>query len=514
MNITQRLLLTLSISVVSLLFIGIGGIWQLNQAEERLEYFNSNTLASVRHLNIISDAVTGLRVGLYRHAVTDDAAAKKEAEADIGAASKRLDEMAALYAREDVSDETDRKMLESGKAAIKRFVDQFPAFLERSNNNDHDVVRQMLTPGSELLQASAALRNAIDEHVAYNAKLGDDAVAANKAQHTRTVWTFLGVITVAVVFTALMAVSLYRRIRHSLAEIKGTLDHASQSLDLDRRAPVARMDEIGQTAQSFNTLIERVALTLREVRQSTDSVGVAAAQIAAGNVDLSSRTEQQAASLEETASSMEQLTATVRQNADNARQASSLAASAADVADAGNHAVQQMVDTMGAISGSSERIAEITNLIEGIAFQTNILALNAAVEAARAGEQGRGFAVVAGEVRSLAQRSSSAAKEIKELIEASVDTVRTGSTQAQGVGDTMTEIRQAVRRVSEIIAEIAAASQEQSAGIEQVGQAVGQMDQVTQQNAALVEEAAAAAQSLDEQAGRLRECVAQFQMQA
>ncbi|MGO4761427.1 methyl-accepting chemotaxis protein [Cupriavidus sp. 2KB_3] len=512
MNITQRLLLTLSIAVLSLLFLGIGGIWQLNQAEKRLEYFNSNTLASVRHLNIISDAVAGLRVSLYRHAVTDDAAAKKEAEADIDKARKRLDEMAALYAREDISDETDSKMLESGKSAIKRFVDQFPAFLDRSNNNDHNAVQQMLTPGSELFQASAALRNAIDEHIAYNTKLGDDAVVANKAQHTRTVWTFVSVIVAVVAFTVFMAVSLYRRIRHSLADIQGTLEHVSQTLDLDHRASVARMDEIGQTAQSFNTLIERVAQTLREVRQSTDSVSVAAGQIAAGNVDLSSRTEQQAASLEETASSMEELTTTVRQNAENARQASSLAANAAEVADAGNQAVQQMVDTMGAISGSSERIAEITNLIEGIAFQTNILALNAAVEAARAGEQGRGFAVVAGEVRSLAQRSSSAAKEIKELIEASVTTVRTGSAQAEGVGGTMTEIRQAVKRVSDIIAEIAAASQEQSAGIEQVGHAVGQMDQVTQQNAALVEEAAAAAQSLDEQAGKLRECVGQFRM--
>ena len=337
-------------------------------------------------------------------------------------------------------------------------------------------------------------------------------MALNKAQHAWSVRVFLTVIVIAVLLTGFMALTLYRRIRSSLEEIQGTLAHVSNSLDLDHRAPVDQLDEIGLTAQSFNALIERVSTTLREVRRATDSVGVAAAQIAAGNVDLSSRTEQQAASLEETASSMEQLTATVRQNAENARQASSLASNAAVVADEGNHAVQQMVDTMGAISGSSERIAEITNLIEGIAFQTNILALNAAVEAARAGEQGRGFAVVAGEVRSLAQRSSSAAKEIKELIESSVNTVRTGSSQAEGVGNTMTEIRQAVKRVSDIIAEISAASQEQSAGIEQVGMAVGQMDQVTQQNAALVEEAAAAAQSLDEQAGRLREMVGQFQM--
>ncbi|MDW3684812.1 methyl-accepting chemotaxis protein [Cupriavidus sp. CV2] len=219
---------------------------------------------------------------------------------------------------------------------------------------------------------------------------------------------------------------------------------------------------------------------------------------------------------------MEELTTTVRQNADNARQASGLAdnarqasglaGNAASVAEHGSTAVQQMVQTMGAISTSSNRIAEITSLIEGIAFQTNILALNAAVEAARAGEQGRGLAVVAGEVRSLAQRSSSAAKEIKDLIDSSVNTVRTGSAQAEDAGKTMSEVQNAVKRVSDIIAEIAAASDEQSAGIEQVNQAVGQMDEVTQQNAALVEEAAAAAQSLDDQAGKLRDTVSTFRL--
>jgi len=511
MNISKRLLLTLSLALLALLFVGLGGIWQLNQAEERFEYFNDNTLGSVRDLTAVSDAVGAMRIALYRHAMTEDAKGKADAEANLAAARKRFDDMLGKYEREDITDDTDRKLLEADRAAAKRYTDHFPALFEHSRNNDYAATQQMLTAG-ELHLSSKALRQALVDHIDYNAKLGADAVAYNKAQHAWSVRVFLTVIVVAIALTAFMALTLFRRIRGSLAQIQGALEHVNRTLDLNHRAPVGQLDEIGLTARSFNALIDRVATTLRDVRQSTDSVGVAAAQIAAGNIDLSSRTEQQAASLEETASSMEQLTATVRQNADNAREASSLASNAALVADDGNRAVQQMVDTMGAISGSSERIAEITNLIEGIAFQTNILALNAAVEAARAGEQGRGFAVVAGEVRSLAQRSSSAAKEIKELIESSVETVRTGSAQAQGVGDTMTEIRQAVKRVSDIISEISAASQEQSAGIEQVGHAVGQMDQVTQQNAALVEEAAAAAQSLDEQAGRLREMVGQFQM--
>ena len=271
-------------------------------------------------------------------------------------------------------------------------------------------------------------------------------------------------------------------------------------------------DEIGALARAMRTMQRSLLSVVHDIHEGMANISTATHEVAAGNNDLSQRTEQQAASLEETASSMEQLTSTVRQNADNARQATGLAANASDTAVRGGDAVGRVVQTMDEINAASRKIVDIIGVIEGIAFQTNILALNAAVEAARAGEQGRGFAVVAGEVRSLAQRSSSAAKEIKELIEASVTTVRTGSTQAEGVGGTMTEIRQAVKRVSDIIAEIAAASQEQSAGIEQVGHAVGQMDQVTQQNAALVEEAAAAAQSLDEQAGKLRDCVGQFRM--
>ncbi|RZT38629.1 methyl-accepting chemotaxis protein [Cupriavidus agavae] len=511
MNISKRLLLTFSLSLLALLFVGLGGIWQMKKSEERFQYFNDNTLTSVRDLNNVSGALNTVRTALYRHALTDDVAAKTDAEAMLERGNKRFDELVAKYERNNLSDATDRKLLEADRDAMKRYRELTPAYLERSRANDFAATQKMITSG-DLSLASNAVRKALDDHLEYNTRLGDEAVARNTAQYDASVRLFWIVMVAAVAVTAFLAFSLYQRIRHSLAEIQGTLEHVSQSLDLDHRAPVDRLDEIGLTAQSFNTLIERVGGTLKEVRRSTDSVSVAAAQIAAGNVDLSSRTEEQAASLEETASSMEQLTATVRQNAENARQAASLATNAALVADEGNQVVQQMVDTMGAITGSSARIADITNLIEGIAFQTNILALNAAVEAARAGEQGRGFAVVAGEVRSLAQRSSSAAKEIKELIETSADTVRTGSAQAHGVGNTMSEIRQAVKRVSDIIAEISAASQEQSAGIEQVGHAVGQMDQVTQQNAALVEEAAAAAQSLDEQAGKLREMVGQFQM--
>ena len=249
-----------------------------------------------------------------------------------------------------------------------------------------------------------------------------------------------------------------------------------------------------------------------QVRQGTDTIATASAQIASGNLDLSSRTEQQASSLEETASSLEELTSTVKQNADNARQANVLALSASDIAVKGGSVVSQVITTMSAINDSSKRIADIISVIDGIAFQTNILALNAAVEAARAGEQGRGFAVVATEVRSLAQRSAAAAKEIKLLIDDSVANVDNGTKLVDAAGQTMGEIVGSVKRVSDIIGEITSASQEQTAGIEQINQAVAQMDEVTQQNAALVEQAAAAAQSLQEQAASLSEVVSVFQV--
>jgi methyl-accepting chemotaxis protein len=236
-------------------------------------------------------------------------------------------------------------------------------------------------------------------------------------------------------------------------------------------------------------------------------MATASSQIASGNQDLSSRTEQQASSLEQTAASMEELTSTVKQNADNARQANQLAMSASEVAVRGGSVVSQVVDTMSAINTSSRKIVDIIAVIDGIAFQTNILALNAAVEAARAGEQGRGFAVVASEVRSLAQRSAAAAKEIKALIDDSVGKVGAGTAQVAEAGQTMEEIVASVKRVTDIMGEISAASHEQTQGIEQINQAITQMDQVTQQNAALVEEAAAAAGSLQAQAGGLSHCV-------
>jgi methyl-accepting chemotaxis protein-1 (serine sensor receptor) len=284
--------------------------------------------------------------------------------------------------------------------------------------------------------------------------------------------------------------------------------------DLTQAIEVKSNDETGRLMRALKDMNDGLVQIVGQVRGGTDTIATASGQIAAGNLDLSSRTEQQAGALEETASSMEELTSTVKQNADNARQANALAVSASEVAGKGGAVVAQVVDTMRAIDASSTKIADIIGVIDGIAFQTNILALNAAVEAARAGEQGRGFAVVATEVRNLAQRSAAAAKEIKGLIDDSVQKVHQGSELVDQAGATMADIVQSVSRVTDIMAEITAASQEQTAGIEQVNSAITQMDQTTQQNAALVEEASAAAQSLQEEAATLARVVGTFRLNA
>jgi len=343
------------------------------------------------------------------------------------------------------------------------------------------------------------------------------AVAADKADALAGL-TRLGQVTMLstvlfVLATGLIMAVVVARMLRRLTLVRDALQGiASGEGDLTRRLDASGQDELAQIAHGFNQFADKIAAVLLRIRGAADSVRVATSEIASGNQDLSGRTEGQASSLEQTAAAMEELTATVQQNAANAQQANRLAQEASQVASAGGAAVQQVVQTMSGIHGSSRKIEDIISVIDGIAFQTNILALNAAVEAARAGEQGRGFAVVATEVRQLAQRSATAAKEIKALIDESVGQVDAGSRLVQDAGQTMQQVEQSIRRVSAIVAEISNASQEQSTGIAEIGDAVSQMDQATQQNAALVEQAAAAAQSLQQQAHELAEVVTAFRL--
>ena len=346
---------------------------------------------------------------------------------------------------------------------------------------------------------------------ANQAHLSELGVEKNASAYTRMLWILGTIMALVVVVIALCWVGLRRVLINPLNANIAHIQQIAQG-DLTQRIHAEGRNEMSLLAASLHEMQQALVSTVSNVRDGSDAIFTGASEISAGNNDLSARTEEQAASLEQTAASMEQLTATVKQNAENARQASQLALSASETARKGGNVVDGVVKTMSDIAGSSKKIADITSVIDGIAFQTNILALNAAVEAARAGEQGRGFAVVAGEVRSLAQRSAQAAKEIKALIEDSVARVDTGSVLVESAGETMHDIVSAVTRVTDIMGEIASASDEQSRGIDQVGQAVTEMDRVTQQNASLVEESAAAAASLESQASRLSQSVAVFKI--
>ena len=363
----------------------------------------------------------------------------------------------------------------------------------------------------QMISAKIDRLKEVEDHLA-RAFHHEAEMLRSSAQSTLFLYLVLTVLTL--VATGLLA---FFSIRNILRQLGGEPDQAASIAgriaagELDVQVPVRAGDQTSLMA-AMKTMVEKLSQIVSEVRTASDSVSTSSQEIATGNDDLSQRTQEQASALEETASSMEEMTSTVKQNADNARQANQLALGARDQAEQGGQVVSMAVSAMNEINASSHKIADIIGVIDEIAFQTNLLALNAAVEAARAGEQGRGFAVVAAEVRNLAQRSAGAAKEIKDLIQDSVEKVKAGSGLVDESGKTLTEIVDSVKKVTDIVAEIAAASQEQSAGIEQVNKAITQMDEVTQQNASLVEEAAAASRSMEEQAQRMVEIMRFFKV--
>jgi methyl-accepting chemotaxis protein len=436
----------------------------------------------------------------YRTHVQERIEANKKSVSD---AIARLDELVRLP--------EGKALLAKIKEQRAAFVSSFTLVAKLVEEDKHDEAKKAML--EQTLPALDTLQKSVNELVSLQKKVvetsgGEIKKSVDFAQMLM-VAVGLGALAAGIAFAWVLTRSITGPLRRAV-----TVAKTVASGDLTSRIEVRSKDETGVLLQALKDMNESLVRIVSQVRSGTETIAGASNQIAAGNLDLSSRTEEQASSLEETASSMEELTSTVKQNADNARQANTLVLSASDVASRGGAVVAEVVQTMGSINESARKIVDIIGVIDGIAFQTNILALNAAVEAARAGEQGRGFAVVAAEVRTLAQRSAQAAKEIKELIGDSVEKVENGARLVDQAGATMAEIVDSVKRVTDIMAEISAASQEQTAGIEQINQAISQMDEVTQQNASLVEEAAAASEAMQEQAGNLSQVVGTFRIDA
>jgi methyl-accepting chemotaxis protein len=491
---------------VLLLMIVLGGfaVWQLAQVYGKAESIVQYRLPGVRDSLRMESAATRMRTREYRVAVSKP----DEMETSL----KRLDDSLKGFeeARKDYADfiesPEERKLYEKSQQSWATYMAVQAKLIAAAKAARQDESLQAVLGGSKTFDA-------VVEDMRALATYNDETAKKEAAQAKADFGTSRIMIIALLVFAALIASTLGWFITRAITvPLRGAVDlaQAVAAGDLTRNPHADGKDEVAELTRALGGMVAKLRDIVTQVRQGVESVGTASAQIATGNLDLSQRTEEQASNLQQTAASMEELTGTVRQNADNARAASQLAAGASQVASRGGEVVGRVVTTMGEITSSSRRIADIIGVIDGIAFQTNILALNAAVEAARAGEQGRGFAVVAAEVRSLAQRSSAAAKEIKSLIEQSVDQVEGGSKLVAEAGTTMNDIVAQVQKVTDLVGEITAASVEQSKGIDQVGEAVAQLDQVTQQNAALVEESAAAAESMKHQAAKLSQTVAVF----
>ncbi|TXI27321.1 MAG: HAMP domain-containing protein [Nitrosomonas oligotropha] len=508
-NMTIKSRLVLVIGFLSILLVGIGslGIYGLNQTNDSFRGVYEDRAVPLGELGLIIDRMQRTRLNAVLSAYTRKPEVVKERQVMT---NQRDAEIATAWQKYMATNLTpiEKTLTESFNHEWKAYADARDRTMVLAAAGDYDAAIVNATDATPKFDAAHATMFKLIE---LQRDEGAKEFAASQDNYENIFITSVVVIALGIVLAVIIGFLLIRAIIGPLNEAVAVANAVAAG-DLTSRIDVNSTNETGRLLQALKTMNDNLADLVGKVRMGTDQISTASGEIASGNSDLSQRTEEQASSLEETASSMEELTSTVRQNADNARQANQLAAGASEVAVKGGAVVGQVVQTMSSINESSKKIVDIISVIDGIAFQTNILALNAAVEAARAGEQGRGFAVVATEVRTLAQRSAAAAKEIKELISDSVAKVEDGSRLVDEAGATMDEIVSAVKRVTDIMAEISAASQEQSSGIEQVNQAVTQMDEVTQQNAALVEEAAAAAESMQDQAHSLTQAVSTFKL--
>ncbi|GAB3538492.1 methyl-accepting chemotaxis protein [Noviherbaspirillum agri] len=511
MKVGTKLTLSFTVILVLTAFLGIFSVTKMAQVNQTSTDMEVNWLPSTRLAGEITAGISGYRRNELQHILSTEEAEMAGYEKLLADGIAQIDKSRSAYEKL-ISSPEDRRLHDAFVKSWDEYLAESKKVVALSRDNKPDEAK-MLIRGESKKQFDEATAD-LGKLVVLNIEGGANASRQGDELYASARLGIFMVLGLVVAIGAAIAVILTRGILRQLggepsyaAEVAGKI--ASGDLTVEVR--VERGDTTSLLA-AMKAMRDSLVNIVTQVRTGTDNIASASSQIATGNLDLSSRTEEQASSLEETASSMEELTSTVQQNAANARQANTLAASASDVAAKGGEAVNKVVDTMGAINASANKIVDIITVIDGIAFQTNILALNAAVEAARAGEQGRGFAVVAGEVRTLAQRAAAAAKEIKTLIDDSVDKVGAGTALVNDAGKTMEQIVESIKRVTDIMGEITSASQEQTSGIEQINQAVTQMDQVTQQNASLVEEAAAASEALKNQAAQLLQVVSVFKI--
>ncbi len=504
-----RLGAAFGVMAMLLLALASTGLFLMYRLHGNTSDLATNRLPSVQLLGEIHDELDSARNASLRH-VLESTAANKARQADVRKAALEQALPKALQRYEPLLDAEDEKAVyKDFQAALAEYLKVDQRLVALSDQGDVALVETRLLATGESAALYDGLLSLLEKEIAFNAKESNEAWGEAQGTMRQTLYIIVGGVLALVSFCFFLALRITHSITRPLQDAVAFTQAVSEG-DLSRQARADSADEIGDLMRALNHMTHNLSRLVGDVREGTDAIANASTEIAQGNSDLSARTEQQAANLQQTSASMQQMSDTVRSNSDNARQANQLVAQATMVAAQGGEDVNEVVSTMAAIHESSRRIADIISVIDGIAFQTNILALNAAVEAARAGEQGRGFAVVASEVRSLAQRSANAAKEIKTLITDSVDKVEAGNSQAHNAGKTIQELVIQVRKVNDLIAEITSSSEEQSTGVSQINQAINQLDQTTQQNAALVEQTSAAAESMRHQAQALSQAVSVF----